>query len=67
METHDAEPGPFAVGDHVAAKEGIGLFRPRVPRGTLGVIAAFTPAGELEVQFANGRVELLDPHRLIAA
>jgi hypothetical protein len=64
--TRRPEPSRFAVGDHVVAKDGIGLFRPRVPHGMSGVVAAFGPDGELEVQFANGRVELLDPHRLIA-
>jgi hypothetical protein len=51
----------------VVATEGIGLIRPRVPRGTVGVVAAYTPAGEIEVQFVNGRVELLKPGLLAAA
>ena len=57
----------FAVGDRVAAARGIGIIRPRVPRGTVGVVAARSHVGELEVQFANGRVELLTPDALTAA
>ena len=57
----------FTVGDRVVAARGIGLIRPRVPRGTVGIVAAFSPVGELEVQFSNGRVELLTPDALTAA
>jgi len=57
----------FAVGDRVVAARGIGMIRPRVPRGTEGVVAAHSPVGELEVQFVNGRVELLTPDALTAA
>ena len=57
----------FAVGDRVVAAAGIGLIRPRVPEGTPGVVAAFSPSGEMEVQFANGRVELLRPDSLAVA
>jgi hypothetical protein len=67
IETRRPEPSSFAVGDHVVVKDDIGLLRPRVPHGMSGVVAAFGPDGELEVQFANGRVELLDQHKLIAA
>jgi hypothetical protein len=58
---------PFAVGDRVVAARGIGLIRPRVPSGTAGVVAAYSPVGEVEVQFDNGRVELLRPDALLAA
>ena len=52
------------VGDRVTAVGDIGLFRPRVPQGTNGTIAGFTPAGEAEVLFDNNRVELVQPDRL---
>jgi hypothetical protein len=62
----DTEPRPdvFSVGDCVVAVYAIGLFRTRVPRGTRGEVAGLTPAGELEVQFANGRVELVQANGL---
>lgn len=62
----DAEPRPdvFSVGDCVVAIYAIGLFRPRVPRGTRGEVAGFSPVGEVEVLFANGRVELVRPTSL---
>lgn len=59
--------GPFRLGDRVLAMHGIGLIRPRVPRGMPGVVAGFSPAGEIEVQFANGRVELVRPADLASA
>jgi hypothetical protein len=61
------EPTRFAIGDPVVAKQPIGVLRARVPQGTRGVIAGVSPAGELEVQFANGRVELIAPDRVAAA
>jgi hypothetical protein len=62
----DAEPRPdvFSVGDCVVAIYAIGLFRPRVPRGTRGEVAGLAVAGEVEVLFANGRVELVRPTTL---
>jgi hypothetical protein len=33
----------------------------------VGIVAAYSPAGEVEVQFVNGRVELLKPALLAAA
>jgi hypothetical protein len=42
----------------------IGLFRPRVPRGARGEVAGIAAAGEIEVHFANGRVELVRPTSL---
>jgi hypothetical protein len=62
-----AAPKPFPVGTRVVARRGIGLLRPRVPEGTAGVVAGYSPAGEVEVEFANGRVELLPPSWLTAA
>jgi hypothetical protein len=58
---------PFEVGDRVIAVTGIGAIRPRVPQGTLGLVVASTPAGELEIHFSNGRVELVAPAKLAAA
>lgn len=63
----DARSTPFAVGARVVAARGIGLLRPRVPQGTVGVVAAYSPVGEIEVQFVNGRVELLHASALTAA
>jgi hypothetical protein len=62
----DVEPLPdaFSVGDCVVALYAVGLFRPRVARGTRGEVAGISPAGEVEVQFANGRVELMRPSSL---
>lgn len=60
-----AAPAGFAVADRVRAARDIGAFRPRVPRGTVGMVMGFSPAGELEVEFANGRVELLAPDALL--
>lgn len=54
-----ADASPFAVGDCVVVMHDIGFIRARVPRGTEGSIAGFTPAGEAEVAFTNGRVELV--------
>jgi hypothetical protein len=60
----DPQPDAFSVGDCVVAIYAIGLFRPRVPRGTRGDVAGLSPTGEVEVQFANGRVELVRPTSL---
>lgn len=67
MSVKTSERPAFAVGDRVVAARGIGIIRPRVPRGTVGVVAAYSPVGELEVQFVNGRVELLTPDAVTAA
>jgi hypothetical protein len=56
-----------AIGDRVVAANDIGVFRPRVPKGTLGTVAGVTEVGEAEVQFDNGRVELVRPERLSSA
>jgi hypothetical protein len=63
---HAADPRPdlFSVGDCVVAIYAIGLFRSRVPRGTRGEVAGIAPTGEVEVHFANGRVELVRPTNL---
>jgi hypothetical protein len=57
----ETELTPLAVGDQVVALYAIGLLRPRVARGTLGVVAGFSPGYEVEVRFSNGRVELVHP------
>jgi hypothetical protein len=60
--------GRFEVGDRVIARVNIGgIFRPRVRRDTRGVVAGRTPAGELEVHFDGGGLELVDPERLTPA
>jgi hypothetical protein len=64
MPAADPRPDVFSIGDCVVALYAIGLFRPRVPRGTQGEVAGLTQAGEVEVQFANGRVELVRPNSL---
>jgi hypothetical protein len=51
----------------VVAVHDIGVFRPRVRQGTVGTVAGVTPAGEAEVLFDNGRVELVAPDRLAIA
>jgi hypothetical protein len=61
-------PGRFEVGDRVMARVDIGgIFRPRVRRDTRGVVAGRTPAGELEVHFDGGGLELVVPERLAPA
>jgi hypothetical protein len=55
------------IGDRVVAINDIGVFRPRVPKGTFGTVAGLTEVGEAEVQFDNGRVELVRPERLSKA
>ncbi|MDP9093431.1 MAG: hypothetical protein M3N95_10980 [Actinomycetota bacterium] len=64
MPAADPRPDVFSVGDCVVAIYAIGLFRTRVPRGTRGEVAGLAPAGEVEVHFANGRVELVPPTSL---
>jgi hypothetical protein len=64
MPAADPRPDVFSVGDCVVAVYAIGLFRPRVPRGTQGRVAGLSPAGEMEVHFTNGRVELVRPSSL---
>jgi hypothetical protein len=66
-EPEPCAPPRFEVGDRVVAVTGIGAIRPRVPKGTLGLVVASTPVGELEIHFTNGRVELVAPARLAAA
>jgi hypothetical protein len=65
--TEVSAPVAFRVGDRVRAVRDIGIVRPRVPRGTVGVVMAFSPAGDIEVEFVNGRVELLPPAALAPA
>ena len=63
----DCEDAPvtFDIGDGVVTLYDIGLLRPRVPRGTAGIVAGRrADASELEIHFANGRVELVSPHTL---
>jgi hypothetical protein len=55
------------VADRVTAVDDIGLFRPRVPSGTSGTVAAVSRLGEVEVHFDNGRVELVRPDRVRTA
>jgi hypothetical protein len=55
----DPHPDVLRAGDRVVAAYDIGPFRPRVPRGIRGEVAALSPTRELEVHFANGRAELV--------
>jgi hypothetical protein len=63
-EPEPSAPPRFEVGDRVIAVTGLGAVRPRVPKGTLGLVVASTPVGELEIHFTNGRVELVAPAKL---
>jgi hypothetical protein len=60
----DGDTASFAVGDHVVALYAIGLIRRRVARGTVGVVAGFSTAYDVEVRFSNGSVELVRPEFL---
>lgn len=66
MSGDDERDSPFAVGDCVSVTDRIGVIGTRVPTETSGVVAGVAPAGEVEVHFVNGRVELVDAHRLRA-
>ena len=60
------DPATFAVGDQVVVLYTLGLFRCRVARGTVGVVAGFSPEYDVEVRFSNGCVELVPPDYLAA-
>ena len=62
------EPPEFDVGDRVIAAVNIGgIWRPRVPRHTGGIVVGRAPGGELEVHFAGERKELVEPSKLVHA
>lgn len=60
----DGDTAAFSVGDQVVALYAIGLLRRRVARGTVGVVAGFSPSYDVEVRFSNGSVELVRPIHL---
>jgi len=60
----DRDSAVFSVGDQVVALYAIGLIRRRVARGTVGVVAGFSPTYDVEVRFSNGSVELVRPDYL---
>jgi hypothetical protein len=51
----------FETGDRVLAAHDIGgMFRPRIPRGTGGIIIELTPHGRLVVHFTGGHRVTID-------
>ncbi|ELB93677.1 hypothetical protein Rwratislav_07750 [Rhodococcus wratislaviensis IFP 2016] len=66
---HDAGSGePLDIGDReIAAADLGGFLRPRIRRGTPGVVIGCTSNGLLTVHFANGRVQHASPDELILA
>lgn len=62
------EPPRFDVGDRVVAVENIGGFlRPRVAKGSRGIVIAVLPDFNLRVRFDTDVIEVVRPPQLASA